>query len=568
MRSIRSKVFAAILLTTLTTVLAVTLFSYHRSARTIEEGYAASLAQETARTAETIDQMFLEAYHTHIHAACDPDLREELLAYLAEGDEHRLEACAEILRTFCGQNASISSLYLLIPEEGVLVTSEDYPVYKKGVPETDMTPAAALAETAGGPVILRDAAHHASNVVSFVEAVEDESGTAKGYLLSNIKERTLYYDYIAKLDGGAIQEAVLLDRDGRIMTSLGQTDASAREAWLAGSEAAGTDGEHLYSFQKAAFSQCGLLLIAERSAVLDDLRQARRDYVVMLAAFLLLSLFPATYLTGVIYRPLGKLTDAIREVSAGDLETRIEITSGDETELLAGEFNQMLGKLEELIQQLLEEEQRKKDAELEALQYQITPHFMYNTLNAIKCSALLKGERELGAVIEDFIELLQACVNKKGTFLTVAEDIHILERYIRLQEFRYDGQFSIQYEIAPEAGECLVPRLVLQPLVENALLHGLDMKTKDGKLVIRAATADGMLFLSVQDNGRGMTREQIDRLLHSEARKTRGLTAVGVPNVRDRLKLYYGDRAGLRYESGETGTTAVVYLPASAEDGR
>ena len=301
---------------------------------------------------------------------------------------------------------------------------------------------------------------------------------------------------------------------------------------------------------------------------MDDLRQARRDYVMILAVFLLLSLFPAAYLTNAIYRPLGKLTDAIREVSAGDLETRIEISSGDETELLAGEFNQMLGKLEELIRQLLEEEQRKKDAELEALQYQITPHFMYNTLNAIKCSALLKGERELGAVIEDFIELLQACVNKKGAFLTVAEDIRILERYIRLQEFRYDGQFSIQYEIAPEAGDCLVPRLVLQPLVENALLHGLDMKTKDGKLVIRAEMKESMLYLSVQDNGRGMTREQIHRLLHSEVRKTRGLTAVGVPNVRDRLKLYYGDRAGLRYESGEAGTTAVVCLPASTENGR
>ena len=228
----------------------------------------------------------------------------------------------------------------------------------------------------------------------------------------------------------------------------------------------------------------------------------------------------------------------------------------------------MLGKIEELIQQLLEEEQRKKDAELEALQYQITPHFMYNTLNAIKCAAVLKGERELGEVIEDFIELLQACVNKKGAFLTVAEDIRILERYIRLQEFRYDGQFSIQYEIDPGARGCLVPRLVLQPLVENALLHGLDMKAEGGKLVIRAQAAEGVLYLSVEDNGRGMTPEQIDSLLHSETRKTRGLTAVGVPNVRDRLRLYYGDRAGLRYQSGESGTTAVIHMPAVPEGER
>lgn len=568
MRSIRSKVFTAILLTTLAAALAVTLLSYWKSAGMIEENYAASLSQETARTMETIDRMFLEAYHTHVHAACAPQLREELLAYLAEGDERRLEDCAEVLRTFCGQNPSVSSLYLLIPEAAVLVTSEDYPVYKKDIPEADMAPVVRLAEDTGGPALLPDAAHHAPNMVSFAEALEDASGAVRGYLLSNIKERTLYYNHLAKLGGGAVKEAVLLDRDGRAVTSLGQMDAADYESWLARGERVGTDGEHLYSCRTAPFSQCRLLLIAERSTVLETLQRTRRDYAVILAAFLLLSLIPAAYLTGVIYRPLGELTSAMRKVSDGDLEARAEIASGDEIEVLAGEFNRMLGKIEELIQQLLEEEQRKKDAELEALQYQITPHFMYNTLNAIKCAAVLKGERELGEAIEDFIELLQACVNKKGAFLTVAEDIRILERYIRLQEFRYDGQFSIQYEIDPGARGCLVPRLVLQPLVENALLHGLDMKAEGGKLVIRAQAAEGVLYLSVEDNGRGMTPEQIDSLLHSETRKTRGLTAVGVPNVRDRLRLYYGDRAGLRYQSGETGTTAVIHMPAVPEGER
>lgn len=94
------------------------------------------------------------------------------------------------------------------------------------------------------------------------------------------------------------------------------------------------------------------------------------------------------------------------------------------------------------------------------------------------------------------------------------------------------------------------------------------MKAEGGKLEIRAEARDGVLRLSVRDNGRGMTPEQIDQLLHSEARKTRGLTAVGVPNVRDRLKLYYGDRAELRYESGGTGTEAVIRLPAVTEDDR
>lgn len=559
MRSIRSKVFAAILLTTLAATLAVTLISYRKSAGMIEENYAAALGQEAARRMETIDRMFQGAYRTHVHAACSPALREELLAYLEEGDELRLENCAEILRTFCMQNTSISSLCLLLPEAGVLVTSEDYPVYKKNVPEEEIAPAAALAEAAGGPGVLRDLAHYGSYVVSFAETVEDEAGTVRGYLLSNIRERTLYYDHIAALDG-SVRAAALLDREGRTVSSLGP--AEALSGWRR-TDGTGGDGEYLYSCWTAPFSQYSLLLAAEKDTVLEELARTRLDYAGMLTVFLLLSLLPATYLTGVIYRPLGRLTAAMREVSGGDLGARMEIVSRDEVGVLAGEFNQMLGKIEELIGQLLAEEQRKKDAELEALQYQITPHFMYNTLNAIKCSAMLKGERELGGVIEDFIELLQACVNKKGAFLTVAEEVRILERYIRLQEFRYDGTFSIQYDIPPETENCLVPRLVLQPLVENALLHGLDMKAEGGRLTIRASRAKGLLCLSVEDNGRGMTPEQIDRLLHSEVRKTRGLTAVGVPNVRDRLKLYYGGSAELRYESGPWGTTASVYMPAS-----
>lgn len=225
------------------------------------------------------------------------------------------------------------------------------------------------------------------------------------------------------------------------------------------------------------------------------------------------------------------------------------------------EFNEMLDKIEELIAQLIEEEKKKKDMELEALQYQITPHFMYNTLNSIKYAALLKGEKEIGQIIGDFVELLQAAVSKKGVFLTVAEEIHILENYIRLQKFRYGGGFEVTYQVAEEVQTCLVPRLILQPLVENALMHGLDMKQGTGKLKICAQIETRTLYLKVMDNGRGMSRVQIEQLLTERTKKERGFTAVGIPNIRDRLKLYYGEDGGIRYESSEKGTTAIIYLP-------
>ena len=205
---------------------------------------------------------------------------------------------------------------------------------------------------------------------------------------------------------------------------------------------------------------------------------------------------------------------------------------------------------------------KKKDAELEALQYQITPHFMYNTLNSIKFAAFLKGEKELAGLIGDFVELLQASINKKGSFLSVADEIHILKNYIHLQDFRYQGSFQVEYEISEEAYRCYIPRLILQPLVENALLHGIDIKRQTGKIWISGKVKEGELILIVKDNGRGMTEAQIRDLLGSREKKTKGLSAVGVPNVKERLELYYGEKGGMKYDSSSNGTIVTVFLPA------
>ena len=185
------------------------------------------------------------------------------------------------------------------------------------------------------------------------------------------------------------------------------------------------------------------------------------------------------------------MTGTVEKVGEGDLSLRTEVTTADEIGTLGKEFNHMLDYIEALIAQVIEEEQQKKDAELEALQYQITPHFMYNTLNSIKFAAFLKGEKELAGLIGDFVELLQASINKKGSFLSVADEIHILKNYIHLQDFRYQGSFRVKYEISEEAYRCYIPRLILQPLVENALLHGIDIKRQTGKIWISGNVSEG-----------------------------------------------------------------------------
>ena len=124
----------------------------------------------------------------------------------------------------------------------------------------------------------------------------------------------------------------------------------------------------------------------------------------------------------------------------------------------------------------------------------------------------------------------------------------------------------MEYEISEEAYRCYIPRLILQPLVENALLHGIDIKRQTGKIWISGKVKEGELILIVKDNGRGMTQEQIEELLKKKGKKTKGLTAVGIPNIQERLQLYYGTQAKLSLKSSGEGTEATIYLPVNRSE--
>lgn len=567
-RSIRSKMLISIIGITLLTALAMAGVFYIRAAHMIEQNYTTLLQQRTRLMSDTIDDMLKDICNIDINASCDQEIKENVRLYLKDGDEHRLNEISSRLRTFVRKNPSMYSMYLIIPESNQIVTTLDYPVYRRITDEKAMTDFQKKAEEDSGPVILEDMIHDGEKLLAFTEKIMDDDGKLLGYVSVNIEERSLSYGYFDQPENEDISKLCLV-RKGKIIASdtLSQMglefDQNGRYTqWTSVRNCAGADKENIYVYCEGAFSGCGIFAMVRRNVILSDLLKMRKYIAGITAAFIALALAAAFYLTHIVYNPVKKLTVAMEQVSAGDMDTRAEVVSKDEIGLAAEEFNRMLDRIEELIVRLISEEKMKKDAELEALQYQITPHFMYNTLNSIKCYSMIRGEKELAGVIEDFVELLQICISKKGTFLTVAEEMQVLQNYIRLQEFRNGEQFETKFEANEEAEQCLVPRLILQPLVENSILHGLDVKKEKGRLEITAAVKKNVLYLRVTDNGRGMTQEQIRELLTKKAKKTKGLTAVGVPNVRDRLKLYYGEKAELTYKSSCEGTTAEIYLPA------
>lgn len=570
-RSIRSKVLISIVGITLLTSAALAFVFYGRSAAMIEENYVTVLSQRTRLLADTIDDMMKNVCSIDMKASCDSEVKASLESYLKDGDEKRLSDLSTRLRIFAKMDQAISSVYLVIPDKRQVVTTMDYPVYKSGIEEEKIQQFLKKCGKDTGPVIMEDLVHNQEKLLQFIEEVTDTQGNVMGYVCTNIEEENLSYDYLEDPANQELDQMELIG-NGKIIAARGLSQMGKDfpekiyGKWTNHSEITGAGKETIYIYCEGSFSRCGIFASVKRSVILSNLMQVRK-YVFDVAAILsLVAVIAAVYISRIVYRPVRKLMVAMQEVSAGEMATRAEVVSNDEIGLAAKEFNRMLDRIEELIKQLIAEEKKKKDAELEALQYQITPHFMYNTLNSIKCYALIHGQKEIATVIEDFVELLQTCIRKKGAFLTVAEEVQILENYIHLQEFRNGEAYQTEYKIEREAEQCKIPRLLLQPLVENAIIHGLDIKKQKKRLLIEAYTSGSRLYLEVKDNGRGMSEEQIEELLKKKEKKTKGLTAVGIQNIQDRLKLYYGKQAKLSLESDEKGTIARIYLPVNRNE--
>lgn len=574
-RSIRSKVLLATISITLITALSITIVFYIKSSDMIEKNYGENLYARVRQMGDAFDNSLKEIYYLTVQASCDEEVIQNVKSYKGTNDEGELENIAVLLREYMKRYQDIGSVYLVLPKEQVIVTSQDYPIYEKKVRASAIDKIKAASEVSITPKLFKDPLRDSSYMLSFVSPVEDENGDVIGYIMNNMEERMLYYQYLDTLDEGEASNAVILDEDAVIISAKeqGQIGRASMAEEFEDSDMDGVqnekDSSKLGVIYQTPFTGFQFFMEVEKKAILEDLRAIRSFLLLLLLLFCGVSAVAAFFITGAMHRPLMNLTETMEQISQGELERRVEILTNDEIGILSKDFNNMLEHIQALIEQLVKEEMLKKDAELEALQYQITPHFMYNTLNSIKYAALLKGEKEIGGLVDDFIELLQASINKKGAFVTVAEELHFLENYVNLQRIRYEGNFTVEYEVEPEADGCFLPRLMLQPLVENAILHGLDMKKSDSKIRVAAWICGEVLHLTVKDNGRGMTSEQMEELLApKKAKKTRGLSGIGVENVKERLRLYYGEDGQIEYESSGGGTTAHIYLPAYKEQGK
>jgi len=290
---------------------------------------------------------------------------------------------------------------------------------------------------------------------------------------------------------------------------------------------------------------------------------------------ILISCLLAVWISWIIYSgiasPILSLVTGMRQLRLGNLNTRLENNRQDELGYLTDAFNQTVEQQRHLIRDIYEQQLRLTKTELKFLQSQINPHFLYNTLDSIYWSAKNYDADEISEMVLNLSRFFRLSLSKGRESFTIEETFTHLQYYIHIQQLRFVDQFTVDFRSSEESRGLYVLKLILQPLVENAILHGLEKKKGGGELVVTAEVRGELLILQVSDNGKGICEEdmaQISNALNhssdndSNTISDRNAEFFGVLNIKARIKIYYGDTAEffIESESGK-GTRATINLP-------
>ena len=363
---------------------------------------------------------------------------------------------------------------------------------------------------------------------------------------------------------------ILTDSNGRVIAALNQYSNSGRMDSF-DAEQIKNNGQMLLSRELSDF---GLTLYGsyDMNSISQEFQSSRIQSIFLAAISILFALGCVYLVAGNISRRLNRLVTQADEIAQGNFIKKAESsTAHDEFGVLEKSMDRMSAQLEDLIEreykaqvQQAQLERETNQARFLALQSQVNPHFMFNALESIRLKARVKGEIETAQMIKYMAKMFRNLIEWDDNIITVREEIAFLDEFLHIQEYRFEDEFSYEIHVQEEAYECKIPKMILQPLVENACVHGLEA-IEDKRLVGICVSVDftkNMLYLQVEDNGGGMTAEKLEALKVSFQENDEKGKSVGLKNVYRRLSLYYGDRMTFDIESVVgRGTICRICIP-------
>lgn len=288
-------------------------------------------------------------------------------------------------------------------------------------------------------------------------------------------------------------------------------------------------------------------------------------FVILLIIFIVIII--NSYISFRVTNPIRELEKSVKELEEGNLDADIYMGGSYEVQHLGKSVQDMKFRIKGLMQDIVNEHEEKRKSEFDSLQAQINPHFLYNTLDIIVWQIENEKQSEAVHTVTALARFFRLSLGKGKNIVTVKDEIDHVKNYLMIQHMRFKNKFDYEFDIAEDVLELPSLKLMLQPLVENAIYHGMEFMDGDGLIMVKAWREEDELYLSVADNGLGMTEDKVEMILTGKSSSGNGRgSGIGVKNVNERIKLYFGEAYGLTIDSEpDEGTKVTIHLPVKAE---
>lgn len=356
-------------------------------------------------------------------------------------------------------------------------------------------------------------------------------------------------------------------------------------------------GERIYTVSTSSRTGWRTVGVNYAGELVRNRSTIQRYYFYWTLACIVIAILVAILISHHLSRPILRLRSSMRVVEQGNFDISVDVSGNNEIGELAKDFNIMIARIKELVRRNAEEQEQKRKSELLALQNQITPHFLYNTLDSIIWMAEAKQYSQVVKMVAALARLLRLSISRGDELVSVRDEVQHIRNYLTIQKMRYKDMLDFSIDVESSIQDLLVPKVILQPLVENAIYHGIKNKEGGGCVTVQGRREEDDILLVVRDDGVGADPAHMEEIVARGARLpatveaeqtepgavavaaparyrhlARRRTKVGIANVHERVRLYFGDRYGLRFgvneDSPDGGTTVEVRLPVVSPNGR
>lgn len=322
---------------------------------------------------------------------------------------------------------------------------------------------------------------------------------------------------------------------------------------------------YLITYTTSEINGWRIYYITPKDNILRGINNILKHTWIISIFFAICAIIAAGYVFIILYKPIKKLTDAMDKIEDGNLDMEVNITSSDELGILSGKFNYLIGQIKTLINDVKEDQKKKSELEIKALQAQIMPHFLYNTLNCVISLARLNKTPIIIDMVSALIDLLRVSANNQVSIITVNEEIKYVKSYVLIMSYRYDIPFHISYDIEAGLENIEIQKFSIQPIVENSIIHAFNGGQDKCEINISIYSDHEYVKVRVSDNGAGIDQNslnEINRRIADETAAKQRFSGIGIENVHNRLLAEYGSPSGICIESkvGE-GTTVTITFP-------